>query len=434
MKKSFYQTVWRWHFFAGIIFGPILIMLAITGAIYLFKPYVDPMLNQELHYVDEGATPKSYSLMMSSVQKYSGDSTISNFTSPLDADRSAQFSVEGEKTGTVYVDPYTAKVLGFKESSNQFMDLVVALHGELLIGTTGDRMVELAASWAVLLLISGFYLYWPTIRNIKALFKWPQKSDKRSWWRTTHALVGFWGSLGILLLVLTGLPWAGVAGEQISKIATATHSGYPDGLFSDPPSSVIPTKDVAKTAWAAENVPVPKSTQQSPSSLTIDEIVTIIQNKKVAPGYTLTLPKEKTGVFTAAIFPTDVKKQATLHIDQYSGKVLVDLRFQDYGFLAKVIETGIALHEGRLLGPVNLIICLLLCTSLVFIVISGIVMWWKRRPTGTLGVPVRSEGRNPILWYFILLLLGILMPLAGITMIIALLLDFLILRRFSIFN
>ncbi|MGA9230613.1 MAG: PepSY domain-containing protein, partial [Exiguobacterium oxidotolerans] len=38
--SSFYRTVWRWHFYAGIIFAPFLIMLAVTGSIYLFKPQI----------------------------------------------------------------------------------------------------------------------------------------------------------------------------------------------------------------------------------------------------------------------------------------------------------------------------------------------------------------------------------------------------------
>lgn len=33
---SLYRAVWRWHFYAGIVFAPFVILLAITGIIYLF--------------------------------------------------------------------------------------------------------------------------------------------------------------------------------------------------------------------------------------------------------------------------------------------------------------------------------------------------------------------------------------------------------------
>ncbi|WP_313769995.1 PepSY domain-containing protein [Parageobacillus genomosp. 1] len=34
--QSLYRAVWRWHFYAGIVFAPFVILLAITGIIYLF--------------------------------------------------------------------------------------------------------------------------------------------------------------------------------------------------------------------------------------------------------------------------------------------------------------------------------------------------------------------------------------------------------------
>ena len=41
--KHVYRTLWRWHFYAGIFAIPFVIILSITGAIYLFKPQIDAM-------------------------------------------------------------------------------------------------------------------------------------------------------------------------------------------------------------------------------------------------------------------------------------------------------------------------------------------------------------------------------------------------------
>jgi len=35
---SFYNLAWRWHFYAGLFVIPFLILLSVTGIIYLFKP------------------------------------------------------------------------------------------------------------------------------------------------------------------------------------------------------------------------------------------------------------------------------------------------------------------------------------------------------------------------------------------------------------
>ncbi len=36
-----YRTVWRWHFYASLFCMPFVIVLSLTGAIYLFKPQLD---------------------------------------------------------------------------------------------------------------------------------------------------------------------------------------------------------------------------------------------------------------------------------------------------------------------------------------------------------------------------------------------------------
>jgi hypothetical protein len=36
-SRRVYRAVWRWHFYAGIFCIPLVIWLACTGSIYLFK-------------------------------------------------------------------------------------------------------------------------------------------------------------------------------------------------------------------------------------------------------------------------------------------------------------------------------------------------------------------------------------------------------------
>ena len=38
---ALYRTIWRWHFYAGLFVIPLILILATTGAIYLFKPQVE---------------------------------------------------------------------------------------------------------------------------------------------------------------------------------------------------------------------------------------------------------------------------------------------------------------------------------------------------------------------------------------------------------
>ncbi len=36
--RDFYALAWRWHFYAGLFVAPFMILLALTGIVYLFKP------------------------------------------------------------------------------------------------------------------------------------------------------------------------------------------------------------------------------------------------------------------------------------------------------------------------------------------------------------------------------------------------------------
>ena len=36
-----YRAIWRWHFYAGMFVIPFILLLSVTGAIYLFKPQID---------------------------------------------------------------------------------------------------------------------------------------------------------------------------------------------------------------------------------------------------------------------------------------------------------------------------------------------------------------------------------------------------------
>lgn len=67
-KAGSYRLLWRWHFYAGIIFAPILVMLAITGGIYLFKGEIQNILYKDLYQVEENGSPLTPSEQISIVE------------------------------------------------------------------------------------------------------------------------------------------------------------------------------------------------------------------------------------------------------------------------------------------------------------------------------------------------------------------------------
>src|SRR3954452_23592755 len=55
-----YRIVWRWHFYAGMIIAPVLIVVAATGALYIFKDELEAVLYPGVTYVEPAAERVSY--------------------------------------------------------------------------------------------------------------------------------------------------------------------------------------------------------------------------------------------------------------------------------------------------------------------------------------------------------------------------------------
>jgi uncharacterized iron-regulated membrane protein len=56
--------------------------------------------------------------------------------------------------------------------------------------------------------------------------------------------------------------------------------------------------------------------------------------------------------------------------------------------------------------------------------VSAIVMWWKRRPLGSLGAPLYpADYRIPRTILIIACVIGVIFPLVGLTLVIALAVD-----------
>jgi uncharacterized iron-regulated membrane protein len=40
-RAMLYRTLWRWHFYAGLFVIPFILLLSVSGSLFLFKPQID---------------------------------------------------------------------------------------------------------------------------------------------------------------------------------------------------------------------------------------------------------------------------------------------------------------------------------------------------------------------------------------------------------
>jgi uncharacterized iron-regulated membrane protein len=484
-----YRTLWRWHFYAGLFVMPFLVVLAITGTLYCFQPQIEPLLYPQRLIVAPQAVPRLPEEALLARARAAMPPTAVALTAVVASapERSAEFIfrlADGDKQ-SVYVNPYTGTVLGMLSVERRFMQVDRMLHRKLLLGKPGELLMELAACWTLVMIGTGVALWWPRGKTTARATLLPHFALKgRALWKNVHAVMGIWLALGALAFVLTGLPWTGSWGKQFKALATAANLGAPPGSWGGLPlTSVMPGKSgkqpsiadkraenathdehaehhghgpqaahvdsmpgmvmddlpLPLTPWAVGNTRVPNSNSRSSSDdasaahpLPLGRVVALATSLGVTDGYNIVLPPSATGVYTVSYFPDDPKNERTLYIDQYSGAILKDIRYDDYGAISKAVSYGTSLHMGRYFGVANQILCAAISLGLAAMAVTGCVMWWKRRPQRALGAPSRERAAPPMRgWKTGLLLLGIVFPLMGATLLAVWLADRAIFGRAS---
>ncbi|HDS1122841.1 TPA: PepSY domain-containing protein [Stenotrophomonas maltophilia] len=458
-RLRFYRAVWRWHFYAGLFVLPFIAWLALTGAVYLYQKPIDRLVHAELKVVEPVTAEKAApSADIAAVQAMT-EGDVFRYTTPERADGSVEIGVI-EKNGRrqiYYVDPGTSQVLGHLPEKGTFSGVVRRLHSLDLLGSYASALIEIAAGWAILLVATGVYLWWPRGQRGGVITVRGQPSQ-RLFWRDLHAVTGVWVGLVLLFLAVTGMPWSVVWGKQVNAWANGHDYGYPAGVRVDVPMSHQRLAATTTPTWSMQQAQLPVSDlahaqhtvrpgndghegheghggsasgelAPQPGAIGIDAAIQAFERLGLAPGYSVSLPRGAMGVYTASVYPEALDQQRVVHLDQYSGNVLLDMTYADYGPLGHGLEWGINVHLGQEYGTANRLFLLIACLAIVLLCASGAVMWWKRRPLGGLGVPpLPRQGRSVAGVFALLCIGGLIFPLVGASLLLVGLLDFLATR------
>ncbi|WP_042466724.1 PepSY-associated TM helix domain-containing protein, partial [Sphingomonas sp. FUKUSWIS1] len=216
-----YPTIWRWHFYAGLFCLPFVLWLSVTGSIYLFRPQIETLIDRPYtHLPLDGARASAARQADAAVRAVPG-SVLHRYQLPERPDEAVQVIVGAGTTETrVYVHPNTLAVLHTVDEDSRLMRIIFRLHGELLIGTPGSYLVELAASWAIVMILSGLVLWWPRGSGLAGVVYPRLRAGGRRFWRDLHGVTGLWVSVFALALLISGLPWAASWGSYLKAIRT----------------------------------------------------------------------------------------------------------------------------------------------------------------------------------------------------------------------
>lgn len=426
VETGLYRAVWRWHFYAGLLCLPFMILLAVTGGLYLFQNELNRVIYRPLMFVASQSAPELKASELIARAQMAVDGAAVRYVPAAAPTDAVEIGIKGPDkiTRSVYVNPFTGDVLGAIGDKEKVMWIVRKLHSLKYFGTAPERVIEIVGGWAIILVITGFYLWWPR-NQTGGIVTVRGEPKKRVFWRDLHAVTGAFAGIFIFFLAFTGMPWSGYWGNNFNNFVNNNGMGYPPQFWDEVPKSTVPMKDAMTEApWTLSNQPMPVSDNHGATPIGIDKAIAIFNERGISKGYTIDLPGGDDGVYSASAFGGTATQERVIHLDQYSGKPLFDGDFASIGIGAKGTEWGISVHMGREFGLLNKLIMAAACIGIVLMAVAAIVMWWKRRPAGSLGAPrYPSDLRIHRGILVIAAGIGILYPLVGASLIVMLIID-----------
>lgn len=432
--ERWYRAVWRWHFYAGLLCVPFVLWLSVTGGIYLFKPQIEAALYAPYRDIASGPSLSPDAVAARAVAAVPG-SVLHKYVLPESPGDAVQVLVgKGSEDVRVWVNPQSGAVLHAVPEEDRLMRVVFRLHGELLAGARGSALVEAAACWTIVMLLTGLFLWWPRGASRLAGVLYPRlRRGRATFWRDIHAVTGLWISLAALFLITTGLPWAKAWGDyfrEVRAITGATYGPQDWSAGSTADAAKRARDDAGMRAMMSEHAEHGgmKMSHMAPAPAALDAVVARAATLHFAAPVEVSPP-------TMHGAPWQVRSQAENRPRRDSAEIAADgslvgvERFSDRHWIDRAVGYGVAIHEGAWAGLANQLVNLAVLCGLVLLCVSSVVLWWRRRPTGGLGAPASlAPLRHSWALVALVLALALAMPLFGLSLGIAVTLEVLLTR------
>lgn len=410
------------HLWIGLPSGIIVLLICLSGTIYVFNTEIKELSSPGLYKVSHAANAQRLSAeeLIAAVSRETGGKVIS-IKIPADPERSFVLTVRkpeeskpGEKKGEkrpgktteaakglapesakgkagvagaerpgppsrgvqYMVDPYSGKILGSsadKSAVSEFMQMMFSLHRwllldrieEPLIGELPNRKLGSYISGTATILftlgvISGIIIWFPQkIRNWKQGLKIKWNAN---WKRVNHDIhnsLGFYSCIFLFLMGITGPQWSFEWYRNGLRKTLGTYRS------EDTPKPETPKSDIA-------------SIKGTKSVLLTDYIKSADKVLAYQGDLTISIPadsadavlvnKTKTGFFA----PVAADK---IYLDQYSSTLIKSEIFSEKPFNERVSSSIKALHVGDVYGKFSKLIYFLACLIATSLPVTGTLIW-----------------------------------------------------------
>jgi uncharacterized iron-regulated membrane protein len=354
------------HRWLGFISGLVVVIVSITGCLYVFQDEIQDALYDYRKVTVEQKPFMLPSQLRQIAFKYYPKAEKDPTVGYYGKDRPAIVMLSVPKVGLRYIslNPYTGKFLHDENIERNFFVVVEYIHLYLLLPPAiGGQIVGWSVVVFVVLLITGIILWWPkrkSDRKRSLTIKWNGR------WRRVnydlHNVLGFYACSVALILALTGLSicfdWFT---KGVNKAVNLGQTYAAEERISV--SDSLHKPQVPVNAWDKGFL---YAVQHTPNA----QMIIIYGDTRKAAG-TITV--------NAYYDAQRYYRGDTYDFDQFTAKPLKELKQQAKSPGLKLNDMNYDIHVGQILGlPTKIIAFLasLICASLP---VTGFVIWWGKR-------------------------------------------------------
>jgi len=367
---TFKQKILLVHRWLGFVSGPLVFIIALTGAIYAFQMEIEDAVH-DYRFISK--SEKEQFLPPTEIQK-SADAALPGkhlhavlYYKEERAAKAIYFSFEDEYYYTVYVNPYSGEVQKVKDEYTSFFGFILDGHFNLwLPREIGQPIVASATLVFFFIVVSGLFLWWPKKKKkkkTKFTIRWSGKWRRRNY--DLHTVIGMYASLIALIFIVTGLVMGFNWFRNSFYYTISGGESYVD--YYAPNSSKVydstgSKKDPLDAAWLKMN-------EMYPDAYWIEVHPPEVNNSSLAANAN---PTHGTYYdMRYHYFDLNTLEELPVKHSWDSG--------EDRSLADKIMRMNYDIHIGSILGfPGKLLACLvsLLIASLP---VTGFLMWYGRK-------------------------------------------------------
>ncbi|CAG5002594.1 hypothetical protein DYBT9275_02925 [Dyadobacter sp. CECT 9275] len=385
------------HLWLGLSSGLVVFIVAITGCIFTFEEELFGVFHSELARVEAPSdTPKT--LPVSTLQHvaqraFGGKDTVSFVNIYRENDRAWEFDVyryDDKKTANsfwdhaglywkkAYINPYTGELNGIMDMKYEFFTVVRSIHQNLFLNPDiGSPIVGSATIIFIILLLSGFALWWPVNKAAarqRFAFRWKKTTRWKRKNYDLHNILGFYILVFALFIGLTGIVWSFKWWENV----------------------VYTVLDGKVVRFKLPQNPDKTPAGNEPTHL-FDQVVARIQKENPRYDRIFLSKNRSTNTLTAGANFKDNTLWTGYNYYMYNlstGKEYGGLLQKNKTTGQKWRNSNYDLHTGKTLGYLGMTIAFFVSLISALLPLTGFYIWWGRRNKGKKG-PVHSPETPP---------------------------------------